>query len=411
MNRQIIGVILFASIIFSQSAQATKLDDDFEEILFGLCVNIFTLPGQGWDAESLTRLNDLCLNVLEGGTTPSSDYQSSSNIGSSGATGRTASSTAQLQVDSVKDRLAAIQEEEAIDEGGWGMLFTVQTSETEREETDNESGYESDLEGVLIGGDYRFNNKFIAGIALGYTTDTAEFDNNTGELDTTNNTLTAYVTFLPTNNTYIDAYIGQADLSFDSEREIDFQGTPASPVAFQGTATGDYDGEQTMAGVSGGYDWYFGNLSIGAFVAYDISDTDIDGYDEDGITGLEFSYEDQEIESELTTVGINVAYDIDQRWGILSPTFSVSSVHQSKDDTRDFALQPSLIPFGVTTPADQTTVFNETDEPDRDYLLSSIGLIALLNNGAQLFVTYEQMSSHDFIDTWSLSAGVLIEAF
>ena len=256
MSRQIVGALLFASIVFSQPAQASKLDDDFEEILFGLCEDIFSLFLQGWDSESLIKLNSLCLDVLPPGTTPSSDYNSSSNIGSSGANGKTASSTAQLQVDSVKDRLAAIQEEEAIDQGGFGMLLAVQNSETEREETDNESGYESDLEGVLIGGDYRFNNRFIAGIAFGRTTDTAEFDGNSGDLDTTNETVTAYVTFMPTSNSYIDAYFGEADLSFESKREIDFPaGTPTS-TSLNGTARGDYDGEQSMAGISAGYDWY-----------------------------------------------------------------------------------------------------------------------------------------------------------
>jgi len=411
MERRLIGTLMFTLIVYSPFAQATKLDDDFEEILFNLCVDFGSLPGEGWDANSLVRLNDLCLNVLQGGATPSSDYSSSSNIGSSGATGKTASNTAQLQVDSVKDRLAQIQEEEAIDEGGWGMLFSVQTGESERRETDNESGYESDLQGILAGGDYRLNDRLITGIALGYTTDTAEFDKDAGELDTTNSTLVGYLTYLPAANAYIDAYIGVSKLEFDSEREIDFQGTPASPVVFQGTARGDYEGDQVMAGVSGGYDWYFGNFSIGAFAALDISETDIDSYDEEGNTGFEFSYGSQEIESSLTTVGMTASYDINRRWGVLAPSFSVSSVHQSKDDPREFALQPSIVPGGVTTPLDETTLFIETDAPDRDYLITSLGVIAALNNGTQWFVTYEQMSSHDFLDTWSLSAGVVIEAF
>lgn len=418
MNRQLI-VTLVVVLFFNSSPvrAASELDDEFEDILFGLCVDIFTLPAQGWDNQSLIRLNNLCLNVLEGGASPSSDYLSSSNIGSTGATGKTASNTAQVQVDSVKDRLAEIQEEEVIDQGSWGFLLSAQTSETEREETVNESGYESDLNGVLIGGDYRFNDRLITGAALGYTTDKAEFDNNTGELDTTNTTLVGYFTFLPSKNIYIDGYIGVADLDFESEREINFQGTPGDPgfpVDYTGTATGDYEGSQTMAGLSGGYDWKPNKFSIGAFVAFDISDTDIDAYDEDGganPTGFEYGYDDQEIKSELSTVGINASYDINLSWGVLVPTFSISSVHQSADDTRDFALQPSLVPDGVSTPTAQTTLFTETDDPDRDYVLTSVGLIAALKNGTQIFVTYEEMSSHDYIETWTLSVGVLLEVF
>lgn len=411
MNRNLIGALSLALFVISPGALARDLDNDFEDILFDLCVNIFTLPGQGWDTPSLVELNDLCLNVLQDGATPSSDYNSSSNIGSAGANGKTASSTQQLQVDSVKDRLAEIQEEEVVDQGSWGFLMSVQTSETERDETDNETGYESDLQGILAGADYRFNDSLITGFALGYTTDEAEYDNNSGELETKNRSLVAYFTFLPGANAYIDGYIGSASLDFESEREIEFQGTPGSPVSFGGTATGDYKGDQTMAGISAGYDWYFGNLSVGGFVAFDVSDTEIDGYDEDGETGFEFSYDDQEIESSLRTVGINVSYDIDQGWGVLVPTFSISKVHQSQDDKRDFALQPSFIPDGVTTPAAQTTLFTETDAPDRDYILASVGVIAALNNGTQIFATYEELSSHDFLETWSLSVGVVIEVF
>lgn len=416
MKRQIIGSLLLASFVFSPQAQATKLDDDFEQILIDLCQRLGPFGGldaEGWSAQDQQRLNNLCLAILPGGGTPSTDaYVSSSNIGSSGATGKTTSSTSQMQVSSVKDRLAEIQEEEAIDQGGWGLLLTVHGSETEREETVNESGYESSLQGILVGGDYRFNDRFISGFALGYTSDSADFSNNTGKLDTVNNSLVGYFTYLPSNNAYLDAYVGYSMLAFDSERVIDFQGTPGSPSNLPtSTATGDYDGEQIMAGVSGGYDWHFGKLTLGAFAAFDISDTDIDSYAESGNTGLEFTYDKQKIESALTTLGINAGYDFNRRWGVLTPTFSVSAVHQSKDDVRDFALQPSFVPFGVTTPQDQTTVFNQTDEPDRDYLMASVGLIAALNSGTQFFVTYEQMSAHDFLDTWSLSAGVIIEAF
>jgi uncharacterized protein YhjY with autotransporter beta-barrel domain len=416
MNRQLVVTLLVVFLFNSSLTWAAQQDDDFEDLLFDLCVNfgVLATPGSGWDGNSLIRLNDLCLNVLQGGATPSSDYNSSSNIGSSGATGKTASNTAQVQVDSVKDRLAEIQEEEVVEQGSWGFLLSAQTSETEREETVNESGYESDLNGVLIGGDYRFNDRLITGAALGFTTDKAEFDNNTGDLDTTNTTLVGYFTFLPSKNIYIDGYFGVAKLDFESDREIDFQGTPTMPVSYKGTATGDYEGDQTMAGLSAGYDWKPGNFSIGAFVAFDISDTDIDAYDEDGganPTGFEFNYDDQEIKSELSSVGINASYDIHRGWGVLVPTFSVSSVHQSADDTRNFALQPSLVPLSSTIPTDQTTLLTETDEPDRDYVLTSVGLIAVLKNGAQIFVTYEEMSSHDFIESWTLSTGVLVEVF
>jgi outer membrane autotransporter protein len=415
MNKKIISTLFVAFCLCSPFAAADEIDDDFEEVLFGLCENFtFIFFNDNWTPESLRQLNDLCLNVLLSGVTPSSDYNSSSNIGSSGANGKTSTTSAQVQVDSIQDRLDALQEEEDPESGSWGLLLATQTGETEREDTANEIGYDSDLSGVVIGGDYRFNDRLVTGFAFGNTTDEASFDGDAGELDTTSDSILLYATYIPVDGAYIDGYIGDSKLEFESERDISFTGTAASPADLSGTATGDYDGDQSIYGVSGGYDWYIDNWSIGAFVAIDISETDIDAYEEDGganPTGLEFSYEKQEIDSETSTVGLNVSYSIDQGWGVLVPMFSISSIHQSDDESREFTFQPAFIPSSSTTPVDQTTIATQTDDPDRNYMLTSIGLVAALNNGTQIFATYEQISSHDFLDVWSFNIGVLIEVF
>ena len=75
MNRQLIVTILVVLFFNSSLSRAdSKQDDDFEDLLFDLCV----IPGptlfaQGWDGPSLIQLNNLCLNVLEGGASASSD--------------------------------------------------------------------------------------------------------------------------------------------------------------------------------------------------------------------------------------------------------------------------------------------------------------------------------------------------
>jgi hypothetical protein len=95
MNRQLVVTLLVVLLFNSSLSRAAQQDDDFEDLVFDLCVRDgLELFNEGWSGPSLNALNNLCLTVLPGGATPSSDYVSSSNIGSSGATGKTASNTA-----------------------------------------------------------------------------------------------------------------------------------------------------------------------------------------------------------------------------------------------------------------------------------------------------------------------------
>lgn len=409
-----LGAILIIIGFMSTSLLADESDDDFEELLFELCVNFTDIAlNDNWTASSLNELNNMCNDVLEGGATPSSDYNSSSNIGSSGASGTSSSSSAQVQVDAIKDRIDELQDEDDA-ENGWGLLLAAQTGGGERLDTVNETGFDSELAGLVVGADYRFGDSLITGFTFGYTTDEASFDNNTGLLDTTSSSIAGYFTYLPGENSYIDGYVGLSTLEFGSRREINFTGSTTSPlpVPLTGTATGKYNGTQQMIGVSTGYDWYFDSFSIGPYLAVDYHKTEIDSYDEDGganPTGLEFRYDDQAILSLTSSIGLNLSYNVSQSWGILLPTFSITMVHQSKDDSRSFGLQPAFVPDANTTPINETTLFTQTDIPDRDYILANLGIVAAYNDGTQIFANYEQLSSHDFLETWAVNIGLLME--
>ena len=383
------------------------IDDQFETYIVRPCFTAgVTLLAEGWTLGEITRFNNEICNTFfpAGGFNNSDAYASTSNIGSVGAIDNTSGSLAQQQADSIKDRLDELKDEDDAD-SGWGFLVSAQKGETERASTNNEVGFESDLDGVVVGFDYRYNDRLVAGIAAGVTSDSADYDGDAGFIDTDSNSLTLYTTYVLNANSYIDAYLGFATLDYENERDITVTGDPGLPpiAGLNGTVSSSFDGDQTLLGVSYGYDWYRGNHSYGLSAALDMIRTTIDDHDEDGTTNLELTYDEQTTESTMITLGANWSYTVDMGWGALVPNVGISAVLETEDDAEVSEVRllnmPSVVPF----------LELESDEPDTEYVISSLGLIVAMNSGTQYFVTYEQVSSHDFLDNWSISAGLLTE--
>lgn len=403
----IITAAVFSCNVYADLVTDTGFNDDpFEEYYLRPCIDgSIVLLGRGWsNQEIIDYNNEICNVVFNAGTFNGSDtYSSSSNLGSKGAQSKATNTAASQQVSGVKDRMEEL-EEEVSPQGGWGVLAALQRGEAERVATNSESGFESDLEGVVLGGDYRFNDALVVGFATGYTNDEADFDNNSGTLKTTSNALTVYLTYTPIENAYIDGYIGLTSLEFSGLRKLVIEGEPADAFGFSGAATSDFDGNQTLLGISGGYDWYYGNLSVGPYMSIDYNKTDVDGYDEQGTTNLELRYPDQTTHSRLSALGVNLKYAYGYDWGYLVPSFSIAWMHEAKDDARSFDVRLLALPA-----VDPSTLQLQTDAPDRDYGLISLGVVAAMNKGVQLFATYEQSMGHDFLDTWVISTGLLAE--
>jgi len=49
-----------------------------------------------------------------------------------------------------------------------------------------------------------------------------------------------------------------------------------------------------------------------------------------------------------------------------------------------------------------------TDDPDRDYMIFSTGISTVLSRGIQVFLNYERVDLHKYIDSYSVSGGVRV---
>ena len=387
------------------------VDDKFEAYILQPCLDgLLTLINvKGWTILEAFEYDQAICDVFfnqgnfnnANGTT---GYVSSVNAGTASAQSKTSDTNAREQIDSIEDRLAEIKEEEDQPRGGIGVLLAVQEGETERVSTDNEVGFDSDLDGVVAGLDYRFNDKLVTGFALGNTKDDAKFDSSNGFLETESRSILVYSTYLISDQAYLDFYLGVAELEYETRRDLSIDGSPGDNFGFSGTVTADYEGDQNFAGISSGYDWYRGNFSYGVSAAVDYIKTEVDDYVESGNTNLELEFRKQDFKSLTLGVGVNGSYSIDVGWGSLIPNFGIVAYHEYESDARKLNARLVVMPD-----VDQTSLTLETDDPDRDYFIVTLGFVVATNAGAQFFVTYEQLEEHRFIDNSSLSAGVLYE--
>ena len=190
------------------------------------------------------------------------------------------------------------------------------------------------------------------------------------------------------------AYLGGGRGTQDATRRVvlgSINGTTASTAKSQ----------QTMAGLSGGYSWYSGALSVSLTGGTDYIKNRTDETTETGITTLEFIFPEQTTTSLTGTLGTRASYRNSFTWGAIVPSVRAAYVHEFKDNAR--TVSPRL----VVSPSTEFPF--RTDDPDRSYYVGGAGATIEMGRGTQLFVDYEKRGGHRFIDTWAASVGAIVE--
>jgi len=337
----------------------------------------------------------MCANAFPGG--PFGSYGTvnvSTNLGianaDSGAALRKKKGIRELR-DEQKDQP---EKGASADGGGWGFLLTPQYGRSNRTETDFENGYQANLKGLVAGLDYRFSDSFVFGATLGQTRDNATFLNGAGSLKTGNNTINLYSTWMPSENTSVDGYLGYGNLSFDSQRLVVF-----GPIIL-GMASGNTTGKQVLAGMSVSYQKDIGRINLSPFINLDYIKTSITGYSESGTTLMELHYSDRSTISFTSSLGARVSSSYGYDWGALQPSMRLAAVHEFQNNAKQIYNELVITPgIGLLV---------STDAPDRNYLNLGLGVSAALNGGTQLFLDYDKRAQDKLLSSWAVSAGVLV---
>lgn len=260
-----------------------------------------------------------------------------------------------------------------------GVFVSGTISFGDRDETSQENSFDFDTVGITGGVDYRFTDNFIVGLAIGYASMDADFDELDDEVEVDGYSASLYSTYY-INDFYIDfiASAGLNDYETTRNAQLDVDGDGNDEFV---AANGDTDGTQYTVGLGAGYEYKIAGAILGPYVQINYLNADIDSFRETGADPINLEIGDQDIESLISVVGGQASYTIRTGSVDLVPQVRAEWWHEFDNDSR------SIEANFVTAPA--ATQVIPTDDPDRDYFNLGVGLLGVFSEDASVFLEYQ----------------------
>lgn len=360
--------------------------------------------GGGEPTEFGVELAEICGPVIGGGGLP----ESGSTAG--GATSATAD---------VEERLRALREDECVqgqeceqDEGtgastvadlgaGRSVWFSADYQALDRDITDFEDGYDSDIIAMTVGVEWQIENSWVAGAAFNISRWEGDFESG-GEFETDSYGPIFYSSFYPSEGFFVDVVLSLARKDISNERSRIFF-REDDELKGGSISAGPNDDEFSLSFLLG-WDYSVRQYTIGPRFSFDYIYTNFDGYSEKGTTvptGLELKFDADSQVSLQTRFGVQASMAISKTFGVVVPQASLDWIHEYANDQRSISVR------FVQDLRDNPTKFSfQTDKPDRDFFELSLGLSFVLANDIQAFGNASTILNHDFIDSYTISFGL-----
>jgi outer membrane autotransporter protein len=316
------------------------------------------------------------------------------------------------------------------DFGRWSIYVNGDLATGDKDETENEAGFDFDIAQLTVGADYRVNNNTFVGVNLGYGSAEADLFNG-GTLDTDGLALTLYGTLFRDQGWYLEGTLGLGESDYEQRRNLVYS-TPgvggAGTTTVNQVARGDTDGDQLFASVGGGKDFVKDDITATVSLHFSYLDIDIDGFKEsvdnaDPGFGMVVEVGDQSVESVRSILGGQISKAMSTQRGVVVPYVLAEWIHEFGNDARQvqarFVNDPFSAGFSQTngqypngapavTPGGapvSTVFFLPTDEPDENYFRVGGGLSAALAGGNQFFVALDALLGLRDISYYGLTIG------
>jgi outer membrane autotransporter protein len=201
-----------------------------------------------------------------------------------------------------------------VPENRWGIWVTGFGDFVNVDNDGSTKGYGFTTGGVTVGIDYRLTRNFVIGLMGGYS-HTWTGLNPTGSIDVDTGWGGAYAGYFD-HGFYLDGAIFGGHYTFESVRQALF-----------GDANGSSDGSEFSTFVATGYDFHFGQLTIGPTAALQYTYASLNGFNERGsVAPLTVSSDSQN--SLRTDLGFRTWYDIHARQATVRPFLRAAWEHE-----------------------------------------------------------------------------------
>ena len=245
----------------------------------------------------------------------------------------------------------------------------------------NASGFTYTMGGTAFGVDYRFDPRFLVGIAGGYTSGTQWVNGFSGNGYSDSFSVALYGSFTQNGSGpgfYADALAGYANASNRLQRVIALPGSPT------GIANGNTSANQFLGQIETGYKFGLGigaNSSISPFARLQVGSINQAGFTEYGGGLFNLAVAAQTTTSVRTTFGVDLAGGFEVGGTLLDLGFRLGWMHEFADTAR-----PMTAAFAAA-PTSQFTVFGAT--PQRDSAVVGFSAATALGDHSSLFVAYD----------------------
>jgi len=273
-----------------------------------------------------------------------------------------------------------------IPENRWGFFVTGLGEFTNVDSTANANGYDVNTGGITLGVDYRVTPYFAVGLLGGYAHNNVSLVGG-GNIDVNGGTFGAYATLFG-NGFYLDAAVTGGPNGYDTHR-----------TALQGSASGSTEGGDLNVVVSAGYDWKYGNFSIGPTASFEFGYVGLDSFSETGSLAP-MKFPDQNTESETTTFGAKATYEWKVGKVTLIPQVNLGWQHE-------YGSVAYQVVAGFASGAGTSFTVNGP-QIGRDSLLIGAGVSMILSDRISTYVFYDGDVARTNYDSHTVTGGFRI---
>lgn len=291
--------------------------------------------------------------------------------------------------------------EAGADFGRWGLFVSGNIGRGEADPTRLTPRYDFDVEGLTAGLDYRFNDRLVAGLALGYTRQDTQLAGGQGEVDTEGLSLSFYGTWYQRNDWYLDGVLVLGRNRFEQVRRIQYV-LPGEVVDQR--ATSSSDGTDIGATLTFGRDFSLRGWTLGAYGRLAWNQQRFDAFREQVDAslpgaGLALQVDERTLSGFTSTLGGKATYAHSVNWGVLLPYLELEWVQEHDDGADTFR------GFFIDDPT-RTPIRVLGDGLDTRYFRAGLGLSMVLGQGRSGFVSYERLVARSGISNQTLTLGL-----
>jgi outer membrane autotransporter protein/uncharacterized repeat protein (TIGR01451 family) len=290
----------------------------------------------------------------------------------------------------------------------WGFFATGNIGRGEARSNSASPGYDYDINGITAGIDYRLQDNWLLGGALGYTRQDTDLADDSGEVRFNGWSASAYSTYSFKQSWYVDGVLtyGHNQLSIDRVIRYTLDLPGGGSTSIDQLASGDPDGSLFSAALTFGGDFHHQAWAFSPYGQVVYSRVDFDAYEESmrpgAGSGLALAVEERRITSLAGILGTRVSFNHSTNWGVVAPTASLEWNHEFRSDPTAtiarFLYDPTQTSFSVSG-----------QSLDSDYLRLGVGLTLVASHGRSGFLFYQRTLAREGQSQDELSLGLRIE--